>query len=274
MSFFPSFFSSSSSSSSASSSSSSSSPTKFGYGKNPNPSRMQCAWQTEHPTFLAITKHTTVREHLRSNPLRDCIVDPALLLPLVSPALWYDAPDLSHYVQLPVYLWVPEFFLPHLVSFMPCPITGCNGRTSRQRWHSGGPLVIHGIHSAMYLHCWEYECSLHKGKSFNGWDHRCLLRLPPAASSLFRFVLSKQEGVTMEVHNRIVEARVAGHSLNALRRELVRNRYTRMYDTITAYYQHCEQDKLRKDPLVTALHHPSRGATPVYPPNASHPPQP
>jgi len=70
----------------------------------------------------------------------------------------------------------------------------------------------------------------------------------------------------MEVHSRVVEARVAGHSLNALRRELVRNRYTRMYDTITAYYQHCEQDKHRKDPFISSHFRASRGATQVYPP--------
>ena len=47
--------------------------------------------------------------------------------------------------------------------------------------------------------------------------------------------------MTQELGSRIVEARLAGSSLNTLRRELQRNRYTRMYAALGAYYRHCEQ---------------------------------
>jgi hypothetical protein len=220
---------------------------KFGYGRNPQCSPLQQQWQTSHPMFLAIKKDKTVRDVVQSNAWANTIADPSILLPPASPALWYDKPELIHYVQLPLYLWVPEFFLPQFVKFMPCPEKGCEGRTSRQRWHSGGPLLVHGMQSAVYLHCWEYECQMHPKKTFSGWDKDSLAKLPPAASSLFQFVLSKQEGITMELHNRIVEARVAGSSLHALRRELVRNRYNRMYETIAAYYRHCEMHQQSRE---------------------------
>jgi hypothetical protein len=59
------------------------------------------------------------------------------------------------------------------------------------------------------------------------------------ARATFCYVLTKEEGVTTELHSRIVAARVSGSSLNALRRELVINRYQRMHETIAAYYEHC-----------------------------------
>ena len=55
---------------------------------------------------------------------------------------------------------------------------------------------------------------------------------------MFRFVLTAEEGVTKELHSRIVDARMGGGSLTRLRKELTRNRYTRLYDTMIAYYDH------------------------------------
>jgi hypothetical protein len=96
------------------------------------------------------------------------------------PSLWSREPKLLHYTQLPLHLWIPDFFLPHLVPFMPCPEDGCLDRTARHRWHSHGPRLLHGVHSALYLHCWEYVCNSHSGKSFCGWDDRSVCKLPPA----------------------------------------------------------------------------------------------
>ena len=167
------------------------------------------------------------------------VTDPSILLPSATPSLYKDEPELIDYVQLPFHLWIPDFFFPHLVPYMPCPVPGCAGHTARRRWHSGGPRLVHGVHCAMYLHCWEYVCDNNKDKSFHGWDHRVLVKLPPAIQARFTYVFSKQEGVTLELHRQIVEVRVSGSSLMALRNELVRNRYTRMYETIAAYHQHC-----------------------------------
>jgi hypothetical protein len=79
---------------------------------------------------------------------------------------------------------------------------------------------------------------------FLGWDHRSLAKMKPRARSHFRFVLTPEEGVTLDLHSRIIEARVCGSTLHALHNELQRNRYTRMYETIAAYYQDCEHHKL------------------------------
>lgn len=211
-----------------------------------------------------------MREKLLQHSIIAAVADLSLLSPEAVPSLLHRDPALIDYVQLPMHLWVPDFFLPHLVPNMPCPEPGCVGVTARRRWHSGGPRLIHGIHSAEYLHCWEYSCSAHPSKTFSGWDSGSLNKLSAAARSLFRFVLTKEEGVTLELHRKIVEARVTGSSLHALQRELCRNRYTRMFETITAYYQHCEQhaaDRNMVQRATTILHHFSgQGATPSYAP--------
>ena len=194
-----------------------------------------------------------------------------MLRPQAVPSLWHDGPPrLIDYVQLPVHLWVPDFFLPHLVPFMPCPEEGCNASTSRRRWRSHGPRLIHGVHHAEYLHCWEYECSRHKGHIFLGWDQRCLSKMKPLARSHFRFVLTPEEGVTLELHARIVDARMGGSTLNALHKELTRNRYTRLYETVAAYYQHCELHKMAASGLMSF----SRGRAVVLCADAPNPPQP
>lgn len=211
-----------------------------GYGPHPRCSLLQQQWQVTHYMFKAVKRGETVKSLLSNSDVGRTLVDPHVLLPPSMPSLWSPEPKLIDYTQLPLHLWVPDYFLPHLVPFMPCPEDGCQSRTARQRWHSGGPRLVHGTHSALYLHCWEYTCDAHQGKSFMGWDHRSLCKLPPLARATFCYVLTKEEGVTTELYSRIVAARVSGSSLNALRKELVENRYKRMYETIAAYYQHCE----------------------------------
>jgi hypothetical protein len=225
----------------------------FGYGANPRCSLMQYKWQTAHPLFLSVARGRTIKDVLRGHPLLSTIGNPSVLLPLTTPSLWHDEPQLINYVQLPMHLWVPEFFAPHLLSSMPCPVDGCTSSTSRQRWHSGGPRLIHGMHSAMYLHCWEYQCSTHNKTSFSGWDHRCLMKMPDAVYALFRFVLTGEDGVTLELYNRIVEMRVTGSSLHVLARDINRNRHGRMYEAMAMYYQDCERHKLARQPKLTRL---------------------
>ncbi len=67
-----------------------------------------------------------------------------------------------------MHLWIPDYFYPDLVPHEPCPVEGCDQVTQRRRWLSGGPRLIHGVHHAVYLHCWEYECPSadHRGKTF------------------------------------------------------------------------------------------------------------
>jgi hypothetical protein len=236
-----------------------------GYGASPRCSPLQQEWQIQHPTFRAIETGLTIKDVLNKSPLIPLIADPSILLPLSTPSLYKDEPSLIDYVQLPLHLWVPDFFVPHLVPFMPCPEAACTARTARQRWHSGGPRLIHDIDSAAYLHCWEYQCDTHRKKSFSGWDQRCLAKLAPSARALFRFVLSKEEGVSVVLHRRVVEARVSGSSLNALRNELVRNRYTRMYEKIAAYYQHCKHHRMTGTTGITPWLF-GRGASTTYAP--------
>ena len=249
-----------------------------GYGARPRCSPMQQEWQTSHPVFKAIKRGQTVKHLLSSSgEISRILVDPHVLLPPSMPSLWSAEPKLLHYTQLALHLWIPDFFLPHLVDFMPCPEPGCSSITTRQRWHSGGPRLLHGVHSAVYLHCWEYTCNAHHGKSFSGWDERSVCKLPPAARATFSYVLTREEGVTTELHSRIVAARVSGSSLNALRRELVSNRYTRMHETIAAYYEHCESySKQQRGSLLSYLGggfsgHGARTAFPHLPPVLSNP---
>jgi hypothetical protein len=235
----------------------------FGYGQHPRCSPLQQQWQTSHPTFLAIQQRRTVKDYLSNAAPLSLLGDPSVLVPSSTPSLWSKTVQLRDYVQLPLHLWVPDFFLPHLVPFMPCPEKRCKARTTRRRWHSGGPRVIHGVHSAVYLHCWEYVCTSHHQQSFNGWDDRSLNKLPAAARSHFKFVLTREEGVTLELHSRIVHARVSKSSFHALRRELMSNRYERMYQMIALYYQDCERHKLD---ITCGIQYyfPGRGAVTEY----------
>jgi hypothetical protein len=221
-----------------------------------------------HPMFRAILKGQTIKSTMVGNPLFP-FVDPSILVPAPVPSVWKSGPpDLKDYVQLPMHLWVPEFFFPHLVPHMPCPVEGCKGVTTRQRWHSGGPRLIHGIRHAVYFHCHEYKCSLHPQTSFSGWLDAAVAKLPPVVQAQFPFVLSGHEGVTLELYNRIIQARVTGYSLNALRREMGRYRHERMYDAISAYYAACEHHMLSVAPKrgVDIRSFWTRGAAPTYSP--------
>src|ERR1700677_2912892 len=134
----------------------------YGYGRNHRCSTLQRQWQTQHPTFLAIKKHADVCTYLDSAYLaRELAGDPALLQPpaVNTPWLARSTPQLIHYVQLPLYLWVPDFFYPHPVKKVPCPEQGCNEPTARLRWRSGGPRVVHDIHHVIYLHTCDYLCA-------------------------------------------------------------------------------------------------------------------
>ena len=145
----------------------------FGYGQNPRCSELQYAWQTAHPMFKAVIPKRTLKDVLGSNAL-------AMQLTLTRPSsgpvhcaaaslrLSPAKPRLIDYVQLPITLWVPDFFYPDLVPSIKCPGQKlsattpqgkCGGLLTRRRWHSGGPRVIHGVRSAEYLHCWEYTCN-------------------------------------------------------------------------------------------------------------------
>ena len=258
-----------------------SSSNTFGYGKNPRCSPLQQQWQIAHPTFKDIQIHPNIKVKYRDRQQEVyTLADPALLLPLASPSLFKVEPRLIDYVQLPLYLWIPDWFLPHLVPWVPCPVDGCPAPTTRRRWRSGGPRVIHGVGHAMYLHGWDYNCTVHKSTAFAAWDPRCLQKMNIAARDVFtsQFILTPDEGVTRELFDRIVHSRRSGSSLHALRRELVRFRYERLYRTITQYYNHCEQHLLSKStpfqklvpgfgmpsntyaPLIPDLHHADREA--------------
>ena len=227
-----------------------------GYGQSTRVSPLQQEWQTSHPLFCAITRGTNVRTYYAKHPgvksgnsarLHSQHVDPSVLLPpTILSLVNSDAkPRLIDYVQLPLHLWVPEYFYPELVPYMPCPIDNCNARTDRKRWRSGGPRLVHGVQHAAYLHCFEYVCEAaeHRGKVFMGWNEHSLAKLPPLVRSQFRFVMTPEEGVTWELHARIIDARMGGASMTKLQQEMTRNRYTRLYETVTAYYMHVSHHK-------------------------------
>jgi hypothetical protein len=227
-------FSSSFSSSVPSSSSSFSSCKPHGAGSHRGQcSALQHQWYTSHPIYNAIRSGQTINTFLAGSGIArqyyGMLGDLSALVPASLPSLFYSELRLIDYVQLPCYIWVPEFFYPHLVPLMPCPASKCNGKATRQRWNPNGPRVVHGIHSAAYLLCWQYMC-LECGTVFAVWDDDLLSKLPLAVQGCFRFVLTHKAAVTMELHQRIIDARVHGGSLRQLERELNRNRHTRMLE--------------------------------------------
>jgi hypothetical protein len=187
--------------------------------------------------FRAVQKSATIHDYLQQHPGVP-IVDPAWLLPPNMPSLFESRPTLIHYVQLPTYLWIPEFFFPHLVPAVPCPSDKCPGFGTRQRWNSGGPRVVHDVGHAVYLHYWEYKCKV-CAKTFKGIDDGVLRKLPMPVQAQFPFHLTAEEGVTLPLLHRITSARMMGSSLNALRQELMEARHWRMHRTIVSYYSDC-----------------------------------
>jgi hypothetical protein len=227
-----------------------------GYGPSRCCSPLQSEWQLAHPMRKAVSEHANVAAYLSSSGLSAhaaLLPNLSILLPPADPSLFGKMPKLIDYVQLPLHYWIPDWFLPQYVPFMPCPEPNCTSRTTRQRWHSGGPRLIHDVHHAVYLLCWEYRCVGHSNSSFSGWDERSLSKLPDAARSRFRYVLTHKQGVTLELHQRITDARVSGYSLHALRREMRENRHRRMYETITAYNSHCESWKKAQSGVLNRL---------------------
>ena len=223
----------------------------YGYGQNPRCSPMQQQWQTSQPIFAAVKANQTISSYISAQriprPLAQqidfSVVNPTAfhLLPL-----YPHIPSLADYVQLSLHFWMPDFFMPDLVPFMPCAVSivdshgrtaPCPKQTSRRRWRSGGPRVIHDVHSSVYLHTWDYTCPQHG--DFSGFSKNSIERLHPIARSRFHYVLTDQEGVTVEVQRMIQSARVSGVSFTALRQQLVNNRFERLYQSIQAYQDHC-----------------------------------
>jgi hypothetical protein len=153
-------------------------------------------------------------------------------------------PNLIDYVQLPLHLWIPDFFYPQLVPSMPCPQRNCKEATRRLRWKSGGPRLIHGVNSSLYLHCWEYACHNEEHPSFNGFHSRSLGKLPVEVQHSFRYHLTAEEGVTDDLMREIAGARMSGSSLQGLQQKLNAARYDRMYQWQSAYYHACSSHKL------------------------------
>ena len=240
---------SSSSSSSPSSSSSSSSTQSKPPSHRDECSPLQHAWQTQHPIYCAIQHGKNIRDFLNTcgiaSKYYDMLGDLSELRPPSTALLsMHDAPPkASDYVQLPCHIWAPDFFYPHLVLYMPCAAPKCDGRATRQRWNPNGARVVHDVHSAAYLRCWQYKC-LKCNVTFAGWDESVLAKLNPAVRTRFRFVLTHEGAITQELHQRIIDTRVHGGSLKQLQNELNRNRHTRMHETLIAYYRHCEYYKL------------------------------
>jgi len=199
-------------------------------------------WQISHPIFLSVgnSKYQNINDFIRINKIHSNLIgDLSVLTPAPLASIFSrEAPKLKDYVQLPLHLWVPDFFMPELVPFMPCFHAGCNNITTRQRWKKGGPRVIHDIDHAIYLHRQDYRCSIHG--EFSGTNNDSISRLPSLARQRFIYVLSREDGITINLANRIANARLIASSFNALRKELVTLRYERMYFHIHAYYEHCQ----------------------------------
>jgi hypothetical protein len=124
---------------------------QYGYGASPRCSPLQQQWQTNHPMWQAINQGGTVLKYVSDKTMCGLPSDPSVLLPPAFPAqLCRELPHLIDYVQLPMYIWLPEFFFPHQVPSMLCPSRNCSGSATRQRWNPGGPRIIHGVQTAVY----------------------------------------------------------------------------------------------------------------------------
>lgn len=217
-----------------------------GYGKQYRCSDLQKDWQLTHPFFLAIKSKSTLASFVASLniPLAFAqLMDFSLILPTPLHLLprFPKLPQLRDYCQLPFKLWVPEWYFPDLVSHMPCPhnINGspCHHVTKRHRWRSGGPRVVHGLNHSMYIHTWDYTCPHHR--DFSGFNPQSISRLPPIVRDSFEYVFDSQDGVTLELHSLIEQARMSCTSFTSLRKRLIENRHNKMYQHIKSYNDHC-----------------------------------
>jgi hypothetical protein len=244
----------SSSSSSSSSSDAFNSDSSAGYGRKPRCNKLQQQWQICHPSFRAITAGQSFRRTAHDPHWLQG--DPSVCNPppinIVGADGGIEAPNLIDYVQLPLHLWIPDYFYPRLVPSMPCPHAGCTAATRRVRWKSGGPRLIHDVTSSLYLHCWEYSCQAEQHGSFNGFDARSLAKLPQQVQHSFRYHLTAEEGVTEELLREIADARMSGSSLQQLQTKLTAARHDRMYQWLTAYYHACNSHKLWSNAFINS----------------------
>ena len=124
-------------------------------------------WQLRHPLFQAIQPGRNVKTFYSTQKTTATRVlgDPSVLQPpavsTIMVATGKARPELIHYVQLPLHLWIPDYFYPDLVSHTPCPVDGCTAGTQRRRWHSGGPRLIHGVHHAVQYEAASGRMRLH-----------------------------------------------------------------------------------------------------------------
>lgn len=239
-------------SSSSSQSSSSTSTNKHGY-TNPTCSPYQSAWQLAQPIIDSITAGHTRNQYCLAQNISDkdrdtkdlSIIRPTDFEMLPS---YPSIPDIRDYVQLMLHIWAPEWFYPHLVSWMPCPGTmidqkgnhiPCTCSTSRRRWRQNGPRVVHGVHSASYLLTCDYTCSMHG--DFRGTNPITIQRLNPIVRRKFKYVFVDRSIVTNELHDMIADCRLNGMSFTALHKQLTRNRYNLLYQSIGSYHEHCHE---------------------------------
>ena len=206
-----------------------------------NMNELQLQWLNSHPIYQAIKTNANIHTYMKhitpAQSYMTCGPNPAWLLPSSEPCPTGGSPQLQDYVQLPIFLWVPEWFYPNLVPAMPCNM--CHGTGTRQRWSSGGPRVIHDMNHTVYLHCFEYKCT--KCSSvYKGTDRAVRSKLPRKVQLKYTFHTTHAAGVTLDLLQHIVASRTTGQSLNKLQQFIRELRYERMHNTIVDYYNHCK----------------------------------
>ena len=119
----------------------------YGYGKTPRCSPLQQKWQTSHPLFQAIKTFAHINQFYSNNKATNfkldlVLPDPSVLQPPTPISILSRStqPALIDYVQLPMYLWIPEWFYPDLVHNTPCVVDGCTAHTRS----GAGTLVDRG----------------------------------------------------------------------------------------------------------------------------------
>ncbi len=105
-----------------------------------NLSPLQDEWLRRHPVYNSVQRNSDIKSLIRSLTHASALMhNPGWLMPSSMPSLHSAQPKLIDYVQLPVYLWIPEYTFPHLVPAMPC--ANCNGFGTRQRWNASNGVV-------------------------------------------------------------------------------------------------------------------------------------
>ena len=130
---------------------------------------------------------------------------------------------------------------------MPCPERGCNKLTTRRRWNSGGPRIIHDVDSGVYLNYCEYDCTDESHPSFKGINAQSMAKLPMDVQDAFGYQLTEESGVTDTLMAMIMDARPSASSLSALERRISEAKHERMYRHQRAYYRACTKHKLYTD---------------------------